>query len=50
MIGKFGRVSIDQEAVKGAVAMCWKELGILYTIILKTHTAKPAKSTRNTIT
>jgi DNA recombination protein RmuC len=28
ILGKFGRVSIDQEAVKGAVAMCWKELGI----------------------
>jgi hypothetical protein len=94
ILGKFGRVSIDQEAVKGAVATCWKELGIdkdigaikeratdiqnatqnLQTLfkvargrgeygefqlehILKDllpkqyiHTAKPAKSTKNTIT
>ena len=28
ILGKFGRVSIDQEAVKGAVATCWKELRI----------------------
>jgi hypothetical protein len=94
ILGKFGKVSVDQEAVKGAVATCWKELGIdkdigaikeratdiqnatqnLQTLfkvargrgeygefqlehILKDllpkqyiHTAKPAKSTKNTIT
>jgi len=26
--GKLGKVSVDQEAVKGALATCWKELGI----------------------
>jgi DNA recombination protein RmuC len=26
--GKLGKVSVDPEAVKGAVATCWKELGI----------------------
>jgi DNA recombination protein RmuC len=26
--GKLGKASIDQEAVKGALATCWKELGI----------------------
>jgi len=26
--GKLGQISIDQETVKGAVATCWKELGI----------------------
>ena len=26
--GKLGKVSLDQEAVKGAMATCWKELGI----------------------
>ena len=26
--GKFGKISLDQEAVKGAIATCWKELGI----------------------
>jgi len=26
--GKLGKVSLDQEAVKGAIATCWKELGI----------------------
>jgi len=26
--GKLGKVSLDQEAVKGALATCWKELGI----------------------
>jgi len=26
--GKFGRVSVDPEAIKGAFATCWKELGI----------------------
>jgi len=26
--GKLGKVSVDQEAIKGAVATCWKELGI----------------------
>ena len=25
---KLGKVSVDQEAIKGAVATCWKELGI----------------------
>ena len=28
ILGKSGKVSVDQEAVKGAVATCWKELGI----------------------
>ena len=26
--GRLGKISLDQEAVKGAVATCWKELGI----------------------
>ena len=26
--GKLGKISVDQEAVKGAIATCWKELGI----------------------
>ena len=26
--GKFGKVTVDQETIKGAVATCWKELGI----------------------
>ena len=26
--GKFGKISLDQETVKGAIATCWKELGI----------------------
>jgi len=26
--GKLGKISLDQEAVKGAIAACWKELGI----------------------
>jgi DNA recombination protein RmuC len=26
--GKLGKVTVDQETVKGAVATCWKELGI----------------------
>lgn len=26
--GKFGEISVNQEAVKGAMSMCWKELGI----------------------
>ncbi|MGF3573582.1 MAG: DNA recombination protein RmuC [Candidatus Bathyarchaeia archaeon] len=26
--GKLGKISVDQETVKGAVATCWKELGI----------------------
>ncbi|NIO37150.1 DNA recombination protein RmuC [Candidatus Bathyarchaeota archaeon] len=26
--GKLGRMSLDQEVVKGAIATCWKELGI----------------------
>ena len=26
--GKLGKVSVDQDAIKGAVATCWKELGI----------------------
>jgi DNA recombination protein RmuC len=28
ILDKFGRISVDQETVKGAVATCWKELGI----------------------
>jgi len=28
ILNKFGKVSVDQEAIKGAVATCWKELGI----------------------
>jgi len=26
--GRLGKISLDQEAVKGAIATCWKELGI----------------------
>ena len=26
--GKLGKISVDQETVKGAIATCWKELGI----------------------
>ena len=26
--GKLGKISLDREAVKGAIATCWKELGI----------------------
>ena len=26
--GKFGKISLDQETVEGAIATCWKELGI----------------------
>jgi len=26
--GKLGKISLDQETVKGAIATCWKELGI----------------------
>ena len=26
--GKLGKISLDQDAVKGAIATCWKELGI----------------------
>jgi len=26
--GKLGKITLDQEAVKGAIATCWKELGI----------------------
>ncbi|MGB9693533.1 MAG: DNA recombination protein RmuC [Fervidobacterium sp.] len=26
--GKLGKISLDQETVKGAVATCWKELGV----------------------
>jgi len=26
--GKLGKISLDQEAVKGAIVACWKELGI----------------------
>ena len=26
--GKLGKISLDQEAVKGAMATCWKELGV----------------------
>ena len=28
LLGKFGKVSVDQEAVKSAFATCWKELGV----------------------
>jgi len=26
--GKIGKITLDPEAVKGAIATCWKELGI----------------------
>ena len=45
---KLGKISIDQEAVKGAVATCWKELGIDQDIgTIKTRAEDIQKATQN---
>jgi len=46
--GKLGKISIDQETVKGAVATCWKELGIDQDIgAIKQRADDIQKSTQN---
>ena len=46
--GKLERVSVDQEAIKGAVATCWKELGIDQDIgVIKTRANDILRATQS---